>query len=261
MINKIIIFTNHLLLNKTIKFFKNHVIGIVGASIRPDSHLDLKKKADSLEIPFLIQPKSDTYEYGEFIRDISKLKPNLFFINSYSMIFKKDLLEIPNNGVLNIHSSLLPKNRGPNPIQWGIINGDKFAGVTLHLVDEGIDTGPIIDQLKTKININDTWVTLSNKILILMNKLLKKNIQNILKNNWISKPQNEAIATKNFRLNSKFPKINFSSMNDIQIYNLIRAQVKPLNGAYLEKKNEKIFFPNILKIKEIKKLRNTYEKK
>ena len=236
--NKIVVFTDSSLLNITISFLKNNVIGLVGASIRPDSHSIIKKTANSLKIPFLIQPKAGTKEYEDFIKKLRKINPDIFFINSFSMILKKDLLEIPNNGILNIHTSLLPKNRGPNPIQWGIINGDKFAGVTLHEVDDGIDTGPIIDQVKTKINFDDTWVTLSDKILILINKLLKQNIENILNNNWISKPQNEAIATKNFRLNSKFPKINFSSMNDIQIYNLIRAQVKPLNGAYLEKKND-----------------------
>ncbi len=129
----------------------NSVVGIVGASIRPQYLDSLKKLANQLNISFLIQPKYKTENYKIFLQQLISLNPNLFLVNSYSMIIREDALIIPQFGGVNIHGSLLPKNRGSNPIQWAILKNEYETGVTIHKIDNGIDIGPIIDQMKVPI--------------------------------------------------------------------------------------------------------------
>ena len=88
--------------------------------------------------------------------------------NSFSLILREDLLEKINYNAINIHSSLLPKNRGPNPIQWAILI-DKKTGLTIHFIDDGIDTGDIIFQKEVNIDFDDTWVVITK----ISKKLLK----------------------------------------------------------------------------------------
>jgi len=78
--------------------------------------------------------------------EILSLKSDLIIVAAYGQIIPKDILDIPKYGSLNLHPSLLPKYRGPSPIQYTILNGDKETGVTIILMDEKIDHGPILAQ-------------------------------------------------------------------------------------------------------------------
>ena len=237
----------------------NQVKAIVGASIRPQYLKELQRITKQNNIPFFIQPKSNEPEYKNFIKKLEVLKPNLFLINSYSMILKKQLLNIPKINTLNIHAGLLPKNRGCNPIQWGIINEDKYAGVSLHEVDEGIDTGAIIDQRKTLIKINDTWVSITERIHSLISELIQENHENIVNNRWASQPQDDAKALYNRRRKPKDGLIDWS-LPTIAIYNLVRALIDPLPGAFYILNNKKIGLKNFKNIEEILHLKYIYHK-
>jgi methionyl-tRNA formyltransferase len=84
---------------------------------------------------------------------LAKLKDyDLFLVASYGKIIPKIILDMPKYGVLNIHPSLLPKYRGPSPLQTQILNNENEIGVTLMLMDELVDHGPIIAQIKTGIS-------------------------------------------------------------------------------------------------------------
>jgi methionyl-tRNA formyltransferase len=227
----------------------NQVKAIVGASIRPQYLKGLQSISDEIDVPFIIQPKATELEYDNFIKKIEALKPDLFFINSYSMILKKDLLSIPKK-TLNIHAGLLPKNRGCNPIQWGIINEDKYAGVSLHEVDEGIDTGAIIDQRKTLIKINDTWVSINERINSLISEIIKENLEKIVNNQWISQLQDDTKAHYNRRRKPEDGLFDWS-LPTIAIYNLVRALIDPLPGAFYVLNNKKIELKNFKAIEEI----------
>lgn len=259
MSNRLILFIDESSLKKTLFFFKNQTIAIVGASIRAESHLAIKEAAKSLNIPFFIQPKSNEDQYTNFVKNLEALKPDLFFINSYSMILKKDLLSIPKIKTLNIHASILPKNRGCNPIQWGIINEDKYAGVSLHEVDEGIDTGSIIDQRKTLIKINDTWASITERINSLISELIKENMENIVNNRWVSKPQDDTKALYNRRRKPEDGLFDWS-LPTITIYNLVRALVDPLPGAFYILNTKKIELKSFKSIKEILHLKYIHHK-
>ena len=82
--------------------------------------------------------------------------PDVLLVGGFSIILKKPILELPRIGCVNVHSSLLPKHRGPNPFSAVILAGEEESGVTFHQIDEGIDTGPILEQFRFPIGPQDT---------------------------------------------------------------------------------------------------------
>jgi len=110
----------------------------------------VKKVAEKYKIPYL-QPL-EIKENKELKNKIMALKPDLFIVAAYGLIVPQELLNSPSKKAINIHPSLLPKYRGPSPIQTAILNGDEFSGVTLILMTEKMDAGPIIKYEKIKIN-------------------------------------------------------------------------------------------------------------
>ena len=86
----------------------------------------------------------------EFINSLSKLSIELIVVCHFQKILKKELIALPSLGCINLHPSLLPKYRGMAPQHWPIINGEIETGITVHFIDEGVDTGDIILQKKNK---------------------------------------------------------------------------------------------------------------
>lgn len=121
----------------------------------------VKKAAESLGLK-TIQPQNPNSP--DFIKKLKNLKPDLFIVAAYGKILKKELLEIPRLGALNIHPSILPQYRGASPIQAALISGDNETGATIMLLDEKMDHGPILTQKKIKIEKNDTFFSLSEKL-------------------------------------------------------------------------------------------------
>ncbi len=247
---------NELYENINSKFIK----GIVGASIREQYIDDLKKISKKINVPLLIQPKKNSENYQKFKIDLKKLEPDLIWINSYSMILSKEIFEIPKFHTINIHSSLLPFNRGCHPIQYSILNHDSFTGVTLHKVDGGIDTGPIINQRKVKINFDDTWIDLKNKITVETVKLIKESEKQIITNKFSLTKQNNSIATygkRRFSDDSEF----FWSDPILDIYNKIRSLLPPLPSAFFYRNNcYKFAISSYLTIWDLLSLREKFNK-
>lgn len=103
-------------------------------------------------------------------------KPDLIVAVAYGQILPKEILEIPKYGCLNVHPSLLPKYRGSSPIQYAILNGDKKTGVTIILMDEKMDHGPILAQREIMIEENEAGKTLHDKLAELGTRLLLETI-------------------------------------------------------------------------------------
>jgi methionyl-tRNA formyltransferase len=85
------------------------------------------------------------------VDSVAALRPDLIVVAGFSRILRDDVIRIPSRGCINVHPSLLPRYRGPNPIYWVLANGEKETGVTVHYVDEGIDTGDVIAQRPVRI--------------------------------------------------------------------------------------------------------------
>ena len=259
--NKILLFGDYYGVLQILKNIeRNKIAAIIGPSIRLSELELLKKVSREMQIPIYVQPNYKSSNYNHFILNIKKLKYDSIISNSYSMIIRPDVLKYCNYNAVNIHWSLLPFNRGPNPMQWAIIKGERITGVTIHFIDDGIDTGDIIEQQIVKISHEDTWVTLKHKLKLASDSLIKNILPFLFEGKINRVKQNNLNATKNNRLDSDFPKIDFSLMDNLEIYNLIRAQVRPLKGAYIENGKEKIYFSDFIKISEINKIRIKYEK-
>ncbi|MBM2816092.1 MAG: wbmQ [Ignavibacteria bacterium] len=244
-----------------LKFIPHEYIKtIVAASIRPNYIDEIKQFADSIGSNFIIQPKFNSREYPSFVEHFKQSQFDLLMCNSYSMIIRPEILAIINYNAINVHGALLPKNRGPNPNQWSIIKGETKTGVTIHFIEDGLDCGDIISQKEVDIDFKDTWVSLSDKVKSTTHDLLKEKLFNILTGNFNRTKQNEEFATINKRLNSESPRIDFEKMDDMEIYNLIRAQVIPLKGAYIKINKDRVYYPEFIEYNEIKEIRKKYAK-
>jgi len=120
----------------------------------------VKEFSEIKKIPVLQPRKLD----DEAIKKIKETDPDLIVVIAYGKIIPKEILEIPKYKSINIHPSLLPKFRGPSPIQNAILAGEKETGITIMLVDEKMDHGDILTQKKIEINIEDNTESLMKKI-------------------------------------------------------------------------------------------------
>ena len=99
-----------------------------------------------------------------FIRSLRAYRPDVVVMASFDQILAAETLAVPTRGWLNIHPSLLPRHRGPEPIYWTIANGDADAGITVHLTVPRIDAGPILAQRRATVADDETAGTLSKKL-------------------------------------------------------------------------------------------------
>jgi len=100
----------------------------------------------------------------EFSNILAKHEPDFTVVVAFGHILRKNILDIPKIATINIHASLLPKYRGPAPIQWAVINGDTQTGVTTMLMDEGMDTGDILLSSELERGPDDTSETLHDRL-------------------------------------------------------------------------------------------------
>ena len=128
----------------------------------------VKAAAEELGIP-VYQPlslrKGDDAE--ESMKILNNIAPELIVVTAYGQILPKEVLELPKYGCVNIHASLLPKLRGGAPIQRAIISGEEKTGITIMYMNEGLDTGDMIEKIEVPIDLSDNYETLSKKLKIL----------------------------------------------------------------------------------------------
>jgi len=161
----------------------------MGSSGFTDQVLEILKKNFEIVASF----RSSKQEVNK--EEISKLKPDLVVVASYGRILKKEILDIPKYGVLNIHPSLLPKFRGSTPIQTAILEGESKTGVTIIQMDEKVDHGPVLFQKEKKILSSDTFETLAQKLFNLGAKYLPQLIKEFTEGRLIPIPQDDSKAT------------------------------------------------------------------
>lgn len=113
--------------------------------------------------------------------ELKRRKADFFFVAAYGKILPGSVLEIPERGCINLHASLLPSYRGAAPIQWAVINREDVTGVTLMLMDEGMDTGPVIAQRKVRIGKEETAGDVEKKIVEAGEQLLVEQLPLYLK--------------------------------------------------------------------------------
>tara|TARA_B110001450_G_scaffold255248_1_gene282322 strand:+ start:2391 stop:3146 length:756 start_codon:yes stop_codon:yes gene_type:complete len=183
------------------------------------------------------------------LKELYKIKDLYFFSLEYEKIINVN--KFISKNLFNFHFSLLPAYRGCHTNFYQIFFGEKKSGVTLHKIDNGIDTGNIIDNIVFKIGINDTAYLNYQKLLKNSFKLFKNNIKNVLNNNYVNKKQKTKSGSYFSRKSVDYNKIiNIKELNNnLKTHNLIRSLIFPpfqlpiYNGKRIIKsvyKNKKI---------------------
>lgn len=184
----------------------------------------------------------------EFIEKLKELNPELIVVIAYGQILKKELLEIPEKGCVNVHVSLLPKLRGAAPINWTIINGDSKTGVTTMFMDEGLDTGDIIMSKEFQLDDEITAGELHDWMMVEGAELLSQTVKAIESGNYTRTKQNDEESTYAPMMDRNLGHVDFSK-SAREIHNLVRGTV-PWPGAWCESDYGKI---KIWKTKVIKR--------
>lgn len=126
---------------------------------------------------------------------LEELQPDLFFVAAYGKIIPEDILSIPRNGSLNLHPSLLPRWRGPSPIQKSIIEGDKETGISIIRMDKEMDHGPILFQKSILLDVKETGKTLHDTLACLGAEAAGETLTHWFQDEITPQPQNHSEAT------------------------------------------------------------------
>jgi methionyl-tRNA formyltransferase len=176
-----------------------------------------------------------------FIAQLEELKPDVIVVAAFGQILPPAVLNLPRMGCINVHPSLLPKYRGAAPINWAIINGESETGVTTYLMDEGMDTGPILLVREVEIKADETAQELGEQLAEIGGKLARKTIQGLKEKALQPIPQDEQGATYAPLLKKEDGLIQWEEEAD-RIRNQIRGMVPwPVAFTWWKGKRMKFF--------------------
>ena len=182
----------------------------------------------------------------DFVEQMKSLKPDLFVVVAFR-ILPKEVFEIPKYGSFNLHGSYLPKYRGAAPIQWALINGDTETGLTTFKLAEKVDTGNIYLQEKVKINPDDNFETLHDRMSLIGAQLVLKTVQLIESGNYELKQQDDSLASPAPKITKEICLIDWNKPAE-EIHNLVRG-LSPYPAAFFNYNNKviKIYNTEIVK--------------
>ena len=183
----------------------------------------------------------------EAYNKLKDIDADLFVVVAYGKILRKEYLDLPKYGAINVHGSLLPKYRGAAPIQFSIINGEKETGVTTMFMDEGMDTGDMLEVSKIEIDPEDTYETLHDKLKVVGAKCLIRTLDKYLDGTLERTKQGEdyTVATM---ISKEMCQLNFDNEAE-KINNLVRG-VNPFPCSYMildDERRFKIFKTEVVK--------------
>jgi methionyl-tRNA formyltransferase len=185
----------------------------------------LKSLSDLAGIPFVTHSDVNS---PDFLRFVSSFGCHLLVSMSFNQIFRKAILDVTPGGVINCHAGKLPFYRGRNVLNWALINDESEFGVTVHYVDEGVDTGDIIGQRSYPITDEDDYESLLERAYEACGDLLVQCIDDIDGGASIRTPQTD-IHTLGFYCSARRQgdeRINWNQSSR-QIFNFVRALCPP----------------------------------
>lgn len=195
-----------------------------GRKIAPTS---LKLEAAALGLPIL---QTGSLKKAEVFEKLASLDPEVIIVAALGLLVPPNVLGLPRYGCINVHPSLLPRYRGASPITSAIMAGDRFSGVSIMLMDEGLDTGPILGQCQVTILSCDTAASLTGKLAALGARFLGDVLPRWARGEITPRPQDVAQATYTRMLTKGDGEIDWS-MPAEAIWRMVRAY-QPWPGAY-----------------------------
>jgi len=171
------------------------------------------------EVP-LVQPESVADE--AFLDRVRELAPDLAVVVAFGQIFPLELLELPPQGCINLHASLLPKYRGASPIQGVLMGGEKKTGITAMRMEEELDSGPILLQEDTIIRSYETAEKLSKRLSKLAGEVIVETLALVEKGEIKERKQRDESASYSPKVTKRDGKVNWA-LGAGEIYNRLRA--------------------------------------
>lgn len=166
----------------------------------------------------------------EFVEFLRSLNADIIVVSAFGQILPKSILEMTKYGCINIHASLLPKYRGAAPIQWSIIDGEEKTGVTIQQMNEGIDTGDILEAEEVKIDVKETGGSLFDKLAETGAGLIVRTMEHIEQGKVNPVKQDDSKSNYAKMLTKELGNIDFSKSAE-SIERLIRG-LTPWPSAY-----------------------------
>ena len=189
----------------------------------------VKLLAQELNIP-VIQPQK--LREPEAMQQLREWNPDLIVVAAFGQILKKDVLDLPKFGCINVHASLLPRWRGAAPINAAVLAGDEETGVTIMKMDVGLDTGPMLSMKRIRIKPDDTAGSLFDALSTLGADLLIETLPVYMDGKIEPEPQPEDGATYAPMLKKEDGRLDFNQ-SAIELERRIRAMI-PWPGAWFE---------------------------
>ncbi len=222
---------------------------------QPDKPSGRKKEKTAPPVKLMAQEKKikifqPTKFDEEVIKKLKDISPDLIIVTDYGKILPSEVLKIPSFGCLNVHASLLPKFRGPSPIQNALWQGKRKTGITIMLMNEGIDTGDIISQKEVVIRNHDTALSLKLRLAELGADLLIQTIPFWINQKIEPQPQDNSQATLCQIIEKSDGRIFFENTAK-EIYNKYRA-LYPWPGIFA-------FWDNQNSLQRIKFIKISYK--
>jgi methionyl-tRNA formyltransferase len=214
------------------------VVGLVAPSNRTGPDVDLVRSfAAQQGLPVYLQPPRK--QSAPFVEQLRALNLDIILVWSYSMILPPDVIDVPRLGCVNVHGGLLPEYRGGHVMQWAIINGETETGVSLHYIDEGVDTGPVIAIKRFPIEWEDDAATVRQGLKAAGQELLKEWWPAIATGTAPREQQDEFRAAY-YRLRTPDDGLIDWRASNTDIYHLVRALVRPWPGAHTFLRGRKV---------------------
>lgn len=220
---------------------KHDIVGVITQADKPTGRKQIlspspvKILAEQQNIKVL-QPK--TLKDDSVFEEFESLNPDICVIASYGKIIPKRFLDAPKHGFINIHPSLLPKYRGPSPIQTAVLNGDTKTGVAIMVVDEDMDHGPILSTENYELNNNDYYSKITDDLAEVGAKLLIETLPKYINGEIEPVEQDHDQATFTKMFSREDGRIDWDKSAQ-EIYNQIRA-LNPEPGTWTAWKDKTI---------------------
>lgn len=195
----------------------------------------VKQAAQQLGLPTM-QPEK--LRPPEVVAALADLQPDITVVAAYGEILRPNMLAIPRHGNINLHASLLPKYRGASPISAAILNGAVETGVTIMLMDAGMDTGPMLAQHATLIGAHETTPQLTARLADIGAELLIETLPRYLSGAIAAQPQDNEAASYTRQINKDDGRIDWQQAAT-QIERMVRAYY-PWPSAFTEFRGKRL---------------------
>ena len=242
---------------RSLEVINNSNHELVGVVTQPDKKrsrgnklIPSPVKQYAIKNNILVMSPNQIKNNDDFSNQLKELKPDIFIVIAYGKILSKEILNIPKYGCWNAHASLLPRWRGAAPIQRALLSGDKYTGVGIMKMDEGLDTGDILIEEKIIIENNENLQTLKDKLSELSSKLIIKSIDLLNIKNNISELNllNQLGLNRKIKYANMITKSEYFLNLDDTAENIYKKVNGLFPGAYILFRNKNL---KILKIKII----------